>query len=137
MFEMQVDEEYNPKSQQSYEQAKLDYLMRRQKREAEEYRKKYLVNSSKNNSQFGSLPLGGGGASGASFVASQAGAGEEFAANMGPDININNIRNTVVSQQKNNLAAKSAGGRVTYIFQELGHPDNPIDIKNSSQLLLN
>ena len=42
MFEMQVEEDYNPKSQQNYEQAKLDYLMRRQKREAEQYRKKYL-----------------------------------------------------------------------------------------------
>ena len=51
MFEMQVEEDYNPKSQQNYEQAKLDYLMRRQKREAEQYRKKYLQVDANQSSQ--------------------------------------------------------------------------------------
>ena len=100
MFEMQVDEDYNPKKPQSYEQAKLEFLARQQKREAEEYRKKYLIVDSKNK----------GGAS--SFGAEQSASSK----------NVNDIRNSVVVDHKKNSKQR---GRVTYVFQELGHPDNP------------
>ena len=102
MFEMQVDEDYNPKKPQSYEQAKLEFLARQQKRDAEEYRKKYLAVDS--NSKIG---------------ASQLGAKQSDLSK-----NVNNIRNSVVVNHKKNSDSKQRG-RVTYVFQELGHPDNP------------
>ena len=102
MFEMQVDEDYNPKKPQNYEQAKLEFLARQQKREAEEYRKKYLAVDA--NSKVGASSLG----------ANQSASSK----------NVNNIRNSVVVDHKKNADSKKRG-RVTYVFQELGHPDNP------------
>lgn len=39
---MQVEEDYNPSSVQSSKEAKLEYLQRLRKREAEDFRLKYL-----------------------------------------------------------------------------------------------
>ena len=47
MFEMQVDESYNPSGLLSDQQAKIDYLRQMHKREAQEYRKRYLISSAK------------------------------------------------------------------------------------------
>ena len=102
MFEMQVDEDYNPKKPQSYEQTKLEFLARQQKREAEEYRKKYLAVDA--NSKIGASQLG--------------------AKQLDSSKNVNNIRNSVVVNHKKHSDSKQRG-RVTYVFQELGHPDNP------------
>ena len=41
-FEMQVEEDYNPTVKQSEKEAKLQYLQRLRKREAEDFRLKYL-----------------------------------------------------------------------------------------------
>lgn len=41
-FEMQVEEDYNPSGIQSEKEAKIEYLQRQRKREAEEFRLKYL-----------------------------------------------------------------------------------------------
>ena len=41
-FEMQVEEDYNPNSTQTVKEARLEYLQRLRKREAEDFRLKYL-----------------------------------------------------------------------------------------------
>ena len=41
-FEMQVEEDYNPSGIQTEKEAKLEYLQRERKREAEVFRQKYL-----------------------------------------------------------------------------------------------
>lgn len=48
LFEMQVDEQYNPSAAQSCEEAKRLYMERQRLREAEEYRMKYLSAANRN-----------------------------------------------------------------------------------------
>lgn len=49
---------------------------------------------------------------------------KELLAEQNKNININEIRQTVVSH-KNQKPLQDCQRRVTYVFQELGHPDNP------------
>lgn len=90
---MQVEEDYNPTNNMSAKEAKLQYLQRLRKREAEEFRLKYL------------------------------GAKAAPADHNNRNNNINEIRQTVAVQGDKNKLAKQKP--VKYVFQELGHPENP------------
>ena len=83
-FEMQVEEDYNPSGIQTEKEAKLEYLQRQRKREAEEFRQKYLGR-------------------------------KELLAEQNKNMNINEIRQTVVSH-KNQKPNQDCQRRVTYVF---------------------
>ena len=96
-FEMQVEEDYNPNSTQTVKEARLEYLQRLRKREAEDFRLKYLRGDKGMPAQADS--------------------------SVNRNYNINEIRSTVVvHEESKNFHAKQ---QVTYVFQELGHPQNP------------
>ena len=92
-FEMQVEEDYNPNSMQTEKEAKMEFLQRQRKREAEEFRLKYLGQ-------------------------------QALLAEANRNHNINEIKQTIVSHQ-HQKPDDDRQRRVTYVFQELGHPDNP------------